>query len=141
MSPKKTKLSIHNKKKLQMIMIIAVPIALLGLFWFAINMTQKVGLEFSCMNGEFIKYHITKPPPLCGLCQQKCLGHMEVYLNDILLCNETHSSNGLSTPRSVVIPCKAIDKHIGETVKIEYYINSSFGYFQYSNMAIKIGSK
>ena len=131
---KKTKISEKNKKYLFIILIIAF---LFVGFPFIDTLFGERGIEISCLDGEFIGFHLMKMPPLCMACPVTCKASLEAYVDGELICNS--SVNAISYV-SIIIPCKELDYHIGEEVKLNYIIESNNGYFE-KETSVKIESK
>ncbi len=135
---KKTILSKKNKTFIKEIIGISIFFILLMLSW---NLFKEVGFEISCKDGSVIGVHYTRPPPLCMTCIPNCFAQVEAFYEGELICNNTYNSFGPIKGTSVVVPCKAIDDLVGETVTLNYNVNNSIEYFERKGVEVKIETK
>ena len=93
---------------------------------------NTIGIEISCMNGDFIGFKSFPMPAMCMACTDYCNGEINVKDDDSnIIWHNTYKSDSFE---SVWVPCPELNANDSKNLIIDYKTSSP----QYGNFSNKI---
>lgn len=103
------------KKAVKDVLIIVLAFAAIFAAWYVFFLSQP-GIQVSCSEKSILGFKRV-PPPLAAVVQPiTCIVELTAIANGSILCNGSFSVLDIDKG---VFPCKELDSHLNETIKIE----------------------